>query len=351
MGGLALWKGNEAMSEAAIRAGIRYYFGYPITPQNEVAAYMSRRLPEVGGVFLQAESEVAAINMVFGAAAAGGRVMTTTSSPGFSLMQEGISYIAAAHLPVVLANVMRGGPGLGNIAGAQGDYFQATKGGGHGDYKLLVLAPASVQEIINLTIDALRYAEKYLMPVLLLFDGILGQMMEPAVMPSEEEGFVEEVEKPWALTGAEGRPKNIVRTLWLDDFGVENNNLKLQQKYARVSEEVRKFEKFAVDNADVLLVAYGTPSRICKSVVRKMRSEGVNVGLFRPITLWPFPDKELLEVVVENGVKKILVVEMSSGQMLEDVKLAIQGRVPVEFYGRMGGGIPEEDKIIEVIKS
>lgn len=338
-------KGNEALAEAAIVAGCRYYFGYPITPQNEITAYMARRMPEVDGVFLQAESEIAAINMVFGSAATGVRVMTTTSSPGFSLMQEGVSYLAAAHLPCVIANIMRGGPGLGNIAGAQADYFQAVKGGGHGDYKLIVLTPAYVQEMIDFTIMAFDLADKYLIPVMILADGIVGQMLEPAELPKD---YVPKVyEKTWALTGAKDRPRNIVRTLWLDDYGVEENNIKLQQKYAKIKSEFVMYEEFMVEDAEVILVAYGTPARICKSITAKMRKEGYKVGTFRLQTAFPFPEYRLMELALQKNVKGFLVVEMSAGQMVEDVRLSIKDYKPVNLYGRMGGNLPEEKKIIE----
>lgn len=338
-------KGNEALSEAAIIAGCRHYFGYPITPQNEITAYMAKRMREVGGVFLQAESETASINMVFGAAATGVRVMTTTSSPGFSLMQEGVSYLAAAHLPCVLVNVMRGGPGLGNIAGAQGDYFQAVKGGGHGDYKLIVLTPAYVQEMIDFTILGFDLADKYLIPVLILVDGIVGQMVEPAEFP---QNYVPKVyEKPWALTGAKGRPKNVVRTLWLDDTGVEMNNIKLQQKYAKIKSEFVMYEEFMTEDAEVILVAYGTPARICKSITKRMREEGYKVGTFRIQSAFPFPEYRLMELALQKHLKGFLVVEMSAGQMVEDVRLSVKDYKPVNFYGRMGGSLPEEKKIVE----
>ncbi|MGC8871170.1 MAG: 3-methyl-2-oxobutanoate dehydrogenase subunit VorB [Brevinematia bacterium] len=342
-----LLKGNEALPEAAIIAGCRHYFGYPITPQNEITAYMAKRMKEVGGVFLQAESEIAAINMVFGAAATGVRVMTTTSSPGFSLMQEGVSYLAAAHLPCVLANIMRGGPGLGNIAGSQGDYFQAVKGGGHGDYKLIVLTPAYVQEMIDFTIMAFDLADKYLIPVLILADGIVGQMVEPAEFP---ENYVPNVyDKPWALTGAKDRHRNVVRTLWLDDYGVEENNIRLQQKYARIKSEFVMYEEFMTEDAEVILVAYGTPARICKSITVKMRKEGYKVGTFRLQSAFPFPEYRLMELALQKHLKGFLVVEMSAGQMVEDVRLSVKDYKPVNFYGRMGGNLPEEKRIVEHI--
>ncbi|MCX8029240.1 MAG: 3-methyl-2-oxobutanoate dehydrogenase subunit VorB [Brevinematales bacterium] len=340
-------KGNDALSEAAIIAGCRHYFGYPITPQNEITAYMAKRMPEVGGVFVQAESETAAINMVFGAAATGVRVMTTTSSPGFSLMQEGMSYLAAGHLPCVVANIMRGGPGLGNIAGAQGDYFQAVKGGGHGDYKLIVLTPAYVQEMIDFTILGFDLADKYLIPVLILVDGIVGQMVEPAEFPQNY--TPKTYEKPWALTGAKGRPKNVIRTLWLDDNGVELNNIKLQQKYSKIKSEFVMYEEYMIEDAEVILVAYGTPARICKAITKKMRKEGYKIGTFRIQSAFPFPEYRLMELALQKHLKGFLVVEMSAGQMVEDVRLSVKDYKPVNFYGRMGGMLPEEKRIAENI--
>ena len=348
MGKTVLMKGNEAMSEGAIIAGCRYYFGYPITPQNEVAAYMARRMPEVGGIFLQAESEVASINMVFGASAAGARVMSTTSSPGFSLMQEGVSYLAGARLPCVLANVQRGGPGLGNIAPAQADYFQAVKGGGHGDYHLIVLAPSAPQEMMDLTILAFELSDTYRVPALILSDAVIGQMVESVTLPDNIN--VKKVDKPWALTGALNRKPNVIRSLWLDDDGVEINNLTLQETYKRICEKEIRFEGFLTDDAKILVVAYGISARIARSSVRKMRNKGIKAGLLRPITLYPFPYDEIKRLI-KNGVEAILTVEMSAGQMVEDVRLASEGKVPVLFYGRMGGKIVEEDEICKRISS
>jgi 2-oxoglutarate ferredoxin oxidoreductase subunit alpha len=343
-----LIKGNEALAEAAIRAGCRYYFGYPITPQNEVPMYMSKRMPEVGGVFLQAESEVAAINMVFGASAAGARVMTSSSSPGISLMQEGISYIAAAELPCVIVNMMRGGPGLGNIAPAQGDYFQATKGGGHGDYKLIVLAPNSVQELINLVYDAFDLADKYRNPVMILGDAILGQMSEPAFLP-EFKDINSLPKKEWALTGAKNRPKNVIRTLWLHpEDRVTQHNIHLFEKYKKIKNELIYYEKFLTDDAELIIVAYGTSSRVAKSAVKILREENIKVGLFRPITLWPFP-YEILNNLSSN-TKNFLVLEMSMGQMIEDVQLAVNGKSKVHFLGLGGGWVPDEQVVINEIK-
>lgn len=342
-----LMKGNEAIGEAAIIAGCRYYFAYPITPQNEIPGYLSERLPQVGGTFLQAESEIAAINMVFGASAAGARAMTSSSSPGISLKQEGISYLSGAELPAVVVNMMRGGPGLGNIAGAQGDYFQATRGGGNGEYKCIVLSPASVQELAEMTILAFDLADEYRMVSILLGDGYLGQMSEPVVLP-EPSG--KKFEKPWALTGAKGRKPNVIASLRLnpEDY-LERHVLHLFEKYRKVEEKERRFEGYETEDAEYLLVAYGTSSRICRGAVRELRKQGIKAGLFRPITLWPYPKKELASIAAH--AKHILVVEMSMGQMIEDVMLSVNGRVPVDFYGRTAGMIPELSVIIERVKN
>jgi len=341
-----LIKGNEAMAEGAVIAGCRYYFGYPITPQNEVPAYMSKRLPEVGGVFVQAESELASINMVYGASAAGARVMTTTSSPGFSLMMEGVSYLAASRLPCVLANVQRGGPGLGNIAPAQGDYFQAVKGGGHGDYKLIVLAPASPQEMMDLTILAFELSDKYRVPALILSDGIIGQMMESVDIP---DNYVPgKIDKPWALTGARGRSKNVVCSLFLDENVMQNLNTALSNTYEELKKSEVRYESFMTDDAEAVIVAFGTPSRIAKNAVLRARAEGFKAGLLRPISLFPFPEK-VISSLVENNVKNFLVTEMNSGQMLEDVKLSVSGRADVHFYGTTGGVITDEDVMTDKI--
>ncbi len=339
-------KGNEAMAEGAILAGCRYYFGYPITPQNEVPAYMSWRLPQVGGTFVQAESEVASINMVFGSAAAGGRAMTSTSSPGYSLMQEGVSYLAAAQLPCVIANVQRGGPGLGNIAAGQADYFQAVKGGGHGDYRLIVLAPNSPQEMMDLTMLAFDLADRYRIPVLILSDAIVGQMMESVTLRTDRKP--ETTPKPWALTGASDRPKNVVRSLWLDDDGVAVNNDILQKKYRSVEEQEVRFESFRTEDAEAVVVAYGASARIAYGAVQQAREKGLKAGLLRPVTLYPFPSREI-ERLANSGAKKFLVVEMSAGQMVEDVKLALNGKAAVSFYGKMGGKFPEEEIVAEKI--
>lgn len=343
-----LMKGLEAMGEAAIRAGCRYFFGYPITPQSELPEYMARRLPEVGGVFLQAESEVAAINMVYGAAGAGGRVMTSSSGPGISLKQEGISYIAGAELPCVIVNMMRGGPGLGGIHPSQSDYFQATKGGGHGDYRLIVLAPSSVQELADLTYDAFVLAERYRNPVMVLGDGLLGQMMEPVLLPPELPA--DPPARPWATTGAKGRDPNLVSSFHLDPARLEAHNLRLQEKYRRIGrDEVR----FAIEDPDgdarVFLVAYGTAARIGRAAMRAGRAAGVPVGLIRPITVWPFPDAAFDQVM--DRALGFLVVELSMGQMVEDVRLAVNGRRPVAFFGRAGGMLPEVEDVTREIES
>jgi len=346
--------GNEALGEAAILAGCDAYFGYPITPQNEVTAYMSRRMPEENRVFVQCESELAAINMVFGASATGKRAMTSSSSPGISLMQEGISYLAGAELPAVVINVMRGGPGLGNIAPSQGDYFQATRGGGHGDYRTIVLGPSSVQELVDCMPLAFDLADQYRMPVVVLADGILGQMMEPIVL--EKKPARRMVGKPgrklpqkdWALTGAEGRPQNIVRSLWLGEGVLEELNCKLQAKHEQVQKKEVLCEQYAVDDAEIVVVAYGVAARIVRGAVNKARQEGIKVGWIRPITLWPFPTEQISKAA--DRWRIFLTVEMSLGQMLEDVKLAVAGKAPVVFYGRPGGGVPTVDEILDEIK-
>ncbi len=339
--------GNEAAGEAAIRAGCRFYFGYPITPQNELTAYMAQHLPEAGGTFIQAESELAAINMCFGAAAAGQRTMTSSSSPGVSLKQEGISYCAGAELPVVIINVMRGGPGLGNIEPAQGDYFQATKGGGHGDYRLIVLAPYSVEEFANLTMLGFDLADLYRIPVIMLADGQLGQMMEPCVFRAPPK--VELPPKDWVLDGAKGRPKRIVRSFYLPVGVLAEHCKKLQAKYEVIRQREVRFEERDIEQADVVCVAYGTSARICLEATRVAAKSGLRLGLFRPITLWPFPERPIRRWA-ERG-KKFLVVEMSAGQMVEDVRLAVEGRSPVGFVGRSGGGVPSTAEIIDAARA
>ncbi len=338
--------GNEALAEASILAGVDAYFGYPITPQNEIPAYMARRMPEEGRVFVQSESELAAINMVFGASATGKRTMTTSSSPGISLMQEGISYLAGAELPAVIVNVMRGGPGLGNIAPSQADYFQATRGGGHGDYRTITLAPSSVQELADSMSLAFDLADEYRMQVMVLADGILGQMMEPVVLETKPRRKLPP--KDWALTGAEGREQNIVRSLWLKEGVLEELNNKLQARYRRIEKDEVLCEQYEVETADIVVIAYGVAARIVRSAVDKAREEGIKAGLIRPITLWPFPTEQISRAADELRI--FLTVEMNCGQMLEDVKLAVAGKAPVLFYGRAGGGVPTVELVLEKIK-
>ncbi|MFA5240031.1 MAG: 3-methyl-2-oxobutanoate dehydrogenase subunit VorB [Phycisphaerae bacterium] len=338
--------GNEALAEAAIIAGVDAYFGYPITPQNEVPEYMSKRMPEEGRVFLQSESELASINMVFGAAATGKRVMTSSSSPGISLMQEGISYLAGAELPAVIVNVMRGGPGLGNIAPSQGDYFQATRGGGHGDYRTIVLAPASVQELVDFMPLAFDLADQYRTPVLVLADGVLGQMMEPVVFNKKPRRKLPP--KDWALTGADNRKQNIVRSLWLKEGVVEQHNYDLQAVYKEIEKNEILCEQYEVDDAEIVVVAYGIAARIVRGAVNKARQEGIKVGWIRPITLWPFPTEQINKAA--DSFKIFLTVELSCGQMVEDVKLAVAGKAPVVFYGRAGGGVPTVEQVLDKIR-
>ena len=347
---LILISGNEAIAEGALCAGCTFYAGYPITPQNEVPAYMAQHMPEAGGVFIQAESELAAVNMVFGAAAAGARAITSSSSPGISLKQEGISYIAGAELPAVIVNVMRGGPGLGNIAPSQSDYFQATRGGGHGDYHCIVLAPFSVQEAYELTILAFDLADKYRAPVIILGDGLLGQMMEPLKM-QKSKCKNQNYKKTWALTGCKRRKPNIIKSFYLEEGALEEFNLKLQKKYQTICNKEQRYEGLFLDDAQVILVAYGTMARIAKSLVKRLRQQGKKFGLIRPITLWPFPDKIFKQLANSAKEPQLLVLEMSYGQMLQDVKLACEGKLAVEFLGRAGGGIPSEEEIIHKIKS
>ena len=337
-----LMTGNDAMAEAAIQAGCRYYFGYPITPQNEFTAYMARHMPQVGGTFIQSESEIAAINMVMGASAAGGRAMTSSSSPGISLKQEGISYIAGDQLPAVILNVVRGGPGLGNIAPAQCDYFQATRGGGHGDYRCIVLAPSTVQEGTELIQDAFDLAEKYRNPVLILSDGRMGQMMEPVEFKPRPK--VETPPKDYILTGKKGRERRIIRSLYLKEPELEAWNKTIQEKLMKIEENEIRYETKMVEDADLILIAYGTCARNSKEALRTLREKGRKVGVFRPITLWPFPYYALSEVV--RGARAALVVEMSAGQMVEDVYLAVKGTRPIFFYGRMGGIVPSATEIV-----
>jgi len=346
--------GNEALAEAAILAGCDAYFGYPITPQNEIPAYMSRRMPEEGRVFVQSESELAAINMVFGASATGKRAMTSSSSPGISLMQEGISYLAGAELPAVVVNVVRGGPGLGNISPAQSDYFQATRGGGHGDYRTIVFGPSSVQELVDCMALAFDLADQYRMTVMILADGILGQMMEPIVL--EKKPSPKLPPKDWALTGAKGREQNIVRSLWLKEGALEKHNNKLKAKYEQIEKNEVLCEQYEVDDAEIIVVAYGVAARIVQGAVTRAREEGIKVGWIRPITLWPFPTEQISRAADESvgagplRFRIFLTVEMSTGQMVEDVKLAVAGKAPVLLHGRPGGGVPTIEELLDKIK-
>lgn len=343
--------GNVAMSEAAVRAGCRFYAGYPITPQTEVTEYLAKRLPEAGGVFIQAESEIAAINMVFGAAATGVRAMTSSSSPGISLKQEAISYIAAAEIPCLIANIMRGGPGLGNIQGSQADYFQATRGGGHGDYRLIVLAPWSVQEMYDLTLKAFELGDQYRNPVMLLVDGILGQMAEAIALTDPPR--CSPVPKPWALTGCEGRQPNVIRTLYLQESNaLEIVNRSLTEKYQRMSRELQLFDLKSGDASEIAVIAYGTPARIAHWAVKQAGRDGIRAALFRPVTLWPFPSDSLRQL--GKSCKKFLVLEMSNGQMIEDVRLAFAEtdlRPEIHFMGCGGGWHPRPYEVLEKIKS
>ena len=342
-----LMTGNDACGEGAIIAGCRFYAGYPITPQNELTEYMARRMAQVGGTFIQAESELAAISMVHGASAAGARAMTSSSSPGVSLKQEGISYLAGSRLPSVIVNVQRGGPGLGNIQPSQADYFQSTKGGGHGDYRLIVLAPHTVQETAALVRDAFDLADLYRVPALVFMDGLLGQMMEPAELPGPSNRALPE--KDWALTGAaDGRPQRIVKSFFWGQTELEEHNQRLQATYRRIQADEVRYETVGVDEADVVLVACGTTARVCKQVVAEWDASDVRIGLFRPITLWPFPTQPIRELADQG--KRFLTVEMSAGQMVEDVRLAVEGRTPVDFHGRMGGGVPEARKIADRVR-
>ena len=345
-----LMKGNEALAEAAIRAGLKGYFGYPITPQSELLEYLSRELPHRGGVFVQAESELAAVNMVYGAAGTGERVMTSTSSPGFSLMQEGISYIACAQLPCLLVNVVRGGPGLGTIQPSQCDYFQAVKGGGHGDYRLIVLVPDSVQEMADFVYLGFDLADKYRNPVLILADGMLGQMMEEVEFAESGRVKHRADHSSWTTVGREnGRERHIITSLFLNPEVMEEVNLTLQAKYDSIQKNEVRFETVLTDDADYLVVAYGLSARVCHRAVELARQDGMKVGLLRPQTVFPFPSQPLSTLA--SKVRGMLVVEMSAGQMVEDVRLAVDGKVPVEFYGRMGGMIPTPEEIFTQIKS
>jgi 2-oxoglutarate ferredoxin oxidoreductase subunit alpha len=342
-----LMRGTHVIAEAAVRAGCRFYAGYPITPQNELPEYMSTAMSRLeDGTFIQAESEVAAINMVIGASIAGARAMTSSSSPGISLKQEGMSFLAAQELPAVIVNIMRGSPGLGNIAPSQGDYFQATKGGGHGDYRNIVLAPASVQEMADLTRKAFDYADHYRIPVMILADGMMGQMMEPVEFP-ESINLKELPLKPWILNGAKGRPSRIIKSLLLDPSVEEALNWKLVRKHQMISREISDAEIDLMDDAHLAVIAYGTAARIAKGAIKRVREAGLKVGLFRPMTLWPFPER-ILQGLGES-VENFLVFEMSTGQMLEDVKLSLGANSDIHFYGRPGGPIPTPDELAKVI--
>jgi len=344
-----LMKGNEAIAEAAIRGGCRAFFGYPITPQNEIPEYMSWRLFEVGGTFVQAESEVASINMIYGACGAGARAMTSSSSPGISLMQEGISYICCAEIPCVLVNMVRGGPGLGGIQPAQGDYFQATKGGGHGDYHMIVFGPQGVQECVDLMYNAFDLAEKYRIPVMMLGDGMLGQIMEPVELPPMKD--VSKLErKAWATDGTGvGKNRRIVNSLLIEPDKLEAHIKHLEEKYAEIAKNETLYEEYMTDDAEIVLTAYGTVARIAKSAVHMLREKGIKAGLLRPITLYPFPSDVFLKTAQKDSVKKFVCMELSSGQMIEDVKLATHMLKPVEFFGRNGGNVMTPEDIVEFI--
>ncbi len=342
-----LLKGNDAVVRGAILAGCRVYFGYPITPASEIAETAAKYMPLVGGTFLQAESEIAAINMVYGASGAGARVMTASSGPGISLKMEGISYMAGAQLPCVVVSVMRGGPGLGNIAPEQADYHQVVWGGGHGNYKNIVLAPNSVQEMSDLTMLAFELADRYRNPVFILTDGATGQMMEPVEFP---DAVVRPPEKDWAVGVGPGPRENLISSIFLDGDELEAHNKILQAKYDKMEAEEVRFEEFQLDDAELVTVGFGIVARVLRSAVLQLRSEGLKVGLLRPITLWPFPNEKLEELAERDSVRRFVTVEMSHGQMVKDVKLAVLGRKPVELYRRMGGNIPTVNEVIEEIK-
>lgn len=348
-----LMKGNEAIGEAAIRAGCKNYFAYPITPQSEVAEYLAKRMPEIDGVFLQGESEVAVGYMIFGAAGTGERVMTTSSSPGISLMGEALSYIAAAQCPAVFVNIMRGGPGLGGILPAQGDYFQATKGGGHGDYRLLVFAPDGVQEAVEMTMKSFSLAEKYRGPVMILGDGLIGQMMEPVEFPDDLKTEPANNDD-WATSGMDKRKsskRNLVKSLFLDPKELNDNNLALKAKYEQMKKEEVLYEEYNSDtDYKVLIVSYGTMSRVCKTSIDMMKEQGLEIGLLRPKTLFPFPEDAVFKAAVKESCKAVISIEMNMGQMVEDVERCVKGKRKVDFYGECGGDIPSPEKIIEVIQ-
>ena len=349
-----LLKGNEALAEAALAAGCRFYSGYPITPQTEILEYLSWRMEDVGGTFIQAESELAGINMVLGAAAAGARALTTSSGPGFSLKQEGISYLVAADLPAVIVDVMRIGTGLGDIAQGQGDYWQLTRGGGHGDYRLVVFAPASVQEAIDLMEVAFDTADKYRNPVMVVADGMICQMMEPVVLPEMNEYVIDYEKKPWAANGhgAKDKPSRaIINSLYITVEELDSLNERLQAAYREIEKNEVRFEAYNMENAEIIVTAFGTVARICKSAIDDLKEEGFNVGLIRPITLWPFPYKALHDAAVAPGVKALLDVELNAGHMLEDVKLAVNGEQKVDFFGHYGSHMPTPEEIKEKLLS
>lgn len=343
-----LMKGNEAIAEAAIRAGCRHYFGYPITPQTEIAHYLAKRMVDVDGVFLQAESEISAINMVYGAASAGARTMTSSSSPGISLKQEGFSYIAGAEIPSVVVNIMRCGPGLGGILPAQGDYFQCVKGGGHGDYHNVVLAPASVQELYELTVEAFNIADRYNVLVMILGDGTTGQMMEPVLFKETE--TIEKPDKSWAVAGRRGSEEHhIITSIYIEPEILENLNNRLQAKYRIIEDKEVRVEVFNCDDAEIIITAFGTCARIVKNVIKQAAESGIKVGLIRPITLWPFPVDAISAAADMSTLKSFLDIELNAGQMVEDVRLAVNGRKQVHFYGRTGGMIPTQMEILDRI--
>ena len=352
--GKVLMKGNEAIGEAAIKAGCLNYFAYPITPQSEVAEYLSRRMPEVGGMFLQGESEVAVSYMIFGAAGCGARVFTTSSSPGISLMGEGISYIAAAHCPAVFVNIMRGGPGLGGILPSQADYLQATKGMGHGDFRMFVMAPASVQEAVEMVMMAFPLAEKYRNPVMILGDGLIGQMMEPVEFPDHLKSEPSNKDD-WATSGMDTRKsskRNLVRSMILDPEKLNENNLILKAKYEQMKREDVRYETYNTDSDyKVLVVSYGTMSRVCRTAINSLKEEGFEVGMIRPQTLFPFPEKAMFEAASKDSCRMVLSVEMSMGQMVEDVERSVAGKRPVKWYGKCGGEVPTPEEVIDAIKS
>ncbi len=342
-----LMKGNEAVGAAAIKAGCKYFFGYPITPQNEIPEYMSKKLPEVGGKFVQAESEVAAINMVYGAAGAGARVMTSSSSPGIALKQEGISYLAGAELPAVIVNMMRGGPGLGGIQPAQSDYFMSVKGGGNGDYYMPVYAPASIQETVDLIQESFDVADQYRTPVMVIADGMIGQMMEAVEFKDVPHRKLEE--KTWATNGTKGERKpNVINSLFLEAQELEDHVIRLEKKYEEIEKNECRWEEYNLEGAEIVIVAYGTTSRIVRNAIETLKEEGIKAGLIRPITLWPFPKKAFDHI--DTTTTNVLTVEMSRGQMVEDVKLALNGRIPTSFFGRTGGIIPTPEGVVNAVK-